>query len=341
MSITVSRQPSDEGPSLFVQNLPGSFAELGPLGHEVRLEAGAVLWREGDPGDHVILLVEGRLEVSHETPDGDEITIRHLYPGAVAGEMAALDGQARSATVRAHGAARVLMIPAGSFRDFLRSRPDLLEQLFWLQVERVRSLTWRVSRTHHKAITDPLTGLYNYGFFRERLAIELERAEHTGDPVSLAMFDIDHFKHYNDTNGHLAGDKLLQDLAHLVPQSIRKDDIFGRYGGEAFLLILPNTNLRQGLATANKIRAMVAAHPFAFAEGQPLGSLSVSGGVAEYPHHGHDAQGLLHAADDALYEAKQQGRNRVAGARAAQAAPITPPERGLATASASGPARFL
>jgi CRP-like cAMP-binding protein len=191
-----------------VQNLPGSFAELGPLGHEVRLEAGAVLWREGDPGDHVILLVEGRLEVSHETPDGDEITIRHLYPGAVAGEMAALDGQARSATVRAHGAARVLMIPAGSFRDFLRSRPDLLEQLFWLQVERVRSLTWRVSRTHHKAITDPLTGLYNYGFFRERLAIELERAQHTGDPVSLAMFDIDHFKHYNDSHGHQEGSRV-------------------------------------------------------------------------------------------------------------------------------------
>src|SRR6185503_20817349 len=73
MSSNVSRQPSDEGPSLFVQNLPGSFADLGPLGQEVRLEAGAVLWREGDPGDHVILLVEGRLEVSHETPDGDEI----------------------------------------------------------------------------------------------------------------------------------------------------------------------------------------------------------------------------------------------------------------------------
>jgi CRP-like cAMP-binding protein len=100
--------PKDEGPDLFVHNLPGSFSELGPLGREVTLDAGAVLWKEGDRGDHVILLVEGRLEVSHQTPDGEQITIRHLYPGAVAGEMAALDGQARSATVRAHGASRVL-----------------------------------------------------------------------------------------------------------------------------------------------------------------------------------------------------------------------------------------
>ena len=178
--------------------------------------------------------------------------------------------------------------------------------------------------------------------YRSASAAREHREEGTRIPVlSVFLFDIDHFKHYNDTNGHLAGDKLLQDLAHLVPQSIRKDDIFGRYGGEAFLLILPNTNLRQGLATANKIRAMVAAHRFAFAERQPLGSLSVSGGVAEYPHHGRDAQGLLHAADDALYEAKQQGRNRVAGAMVAQAAVVAPTERGLAPASAPSPARSL
>ena len=234
----MSGVPKDEGPSLFVHSLPGSFSDLGPLGRELALDAGAVLWKEGDPGDHVILLVEGRLEVSHQTPDGDEITIRHLYPGAVAGEMAALDGQARSATVRAHGASRVLMIPAGSFREFLRSRPDLLEQLFWLQVERVRSLTWRVSRTHHKAITDPLTGLYNYGFFRERLALELERAQLTGDPVALAMFDIDHFKNYNDSHGHQEGNRVLQKVAELLRQTGRRGDVLARYGGEEFVALL-------------------------------------------------------------------------------------------------------
>ena len=141
-------EPSDSGPSPSDQALPGSFGDLGPLGREQALEPGATLWQEGDPGDHVVLLLEGRLEVSHQAPDGEDIVLRHLYPGAVAGEMAALDGQARSATVRARSASRVLLIPASRFRQFLQDRPDVLEQLFWLQLERIRSLTWRVSRTH-------------------------------------------------------------------------------------------------------------------------------------------------------------------------------------------------
>src|SRR3990172_5416799 len=217
-------QPKDDGPALTQQELPGTFADLGPLAPESALDPGAGLWREGDAGDHVVLLLEGRLEVSHQTPEGEELVLRHLYPGAVAGEMAALDGQARSATVRARSPSRALSIPAVRFREFLRERPDVLEQLFWLQLERVRSLTWRVSRTHHRAITDPLTGLYNYGFFRERLAMELERAQLTGDTLALTIFDIDHFKHYNDTHGHQEGNKVLQKVAEILKQTGRRGD---------------------------------------------------------------------------------------------------------------------
>jgi diguanylate cyclase (GGDEF)-like protein len=142
--------------------------------------------------------------------------------------------------------------------------------------------------------------------------------------LSVFLFDIDHFKHYNDTNGHLAGDKLLQELARVVPDTVRKDDIFGRFGGEEFLLILPNTNLAQALAAANKIRSLLAGYQFPFSDRQPLKAITVSGGVAEYPYHGRDAQSLLHAADEALYEAKRQGRNRVmAAATAKRAAPAS------------------
>jgi diguanylate cyclase (GGDEF)-like protein len=129
--------------------------------------------------------------------------------------------------------------------------------------------------------------------------------------LSVFLFDIDHFKHYNDTNGHLAGDNLLQELARAVQGSIRKDDIFGRFGGEEFLVILPNSDINHALAAANKIRSMISSQPFPFADKQPLGLISVSGGVAEYPHDGLDAASLLKAADEALYEAKRQGRNRI------------------------------
>ena len=309
----MSGVPKDEGPSLFVHNLPGSFSDLGPLGRELTLEAGAVLWKEGDPGDHVILLTEGRLEVSHQTPEGDVITIRHLYPGAVAGEMAALDGQARSATVRAHGASRVLMIPAGTFREFLRKRPDLLEQLFWLQVERVRSLTWRVSRTHHKAITDPLTSLYNYGFFRERLALELERAQLMGDPVALAMFDIDHFKHYNDSHGHQEGNRVLQKVAELLRETGRRGDVLARYGGEEFVALLYGATAADAWRFAESFRQAVATQGLPGESSQPLGHLTVSSGIATFPFDAQDDIALVKVADARLYQAKEQGRNRTVG----------------------------
>jgi diguanylate cyclase (GGDEF)-like protein len=309
----VSGAPKDDGPGFFVQSLPGSFSDLGPLGRELALDAGAVLWKEGDAGDHLVLLLEGRLEVSHQTPDGEEITIRHLYPGAVAGEMAALDGQARSATVRAHSAVRVLMVPAGSFREFLRSRPDLLEQLFWLQVERVRSLTWRVSRTHHKAITDPLTGLYNYGFFRERLALELERAQLTGDSVALAMFDIDHFKHYNDSHGHQEGNRVLQKVAELLRDTGRRGDVLARYGGEEFVALLYGASASDAWRFADAFRHGVATHGFAGEADQPLGRISVSSGVATFPLDAQDDIGLVKVADARLYQAKEKGRNCIVG----------------------------
>jgi diguanylate cyclase (GGDEF)-like protein len=141
---------------------------------------------------------------------------------------------------------------------------------------------------------------------------------------SVFLFDIDHFKHYNDTNGHLAGDRLLQDLTRAVQESIRKDDIFGRFGGEEFLLILPNTSCAQALAAANKVRTMIAGRSFPFAGRQPMGLLSVSGGVAEYPHDGMDTAGLLQAADAALYEAKRGGRNRVLAASGRHPGPEPP-----------------
>jgi len=302
----------DESPPV-VQTLPGSFGDLGPLGRETALEAGAVLWQEGDPGDHVVLLQEGRLEVSHRTPDGEEVVLRHLYPGAVVGEMAALDGQARSATVRARSPSRVLLIAADRFRQFLRERPDVLEQLFWLQLERVRSLTWRVSRTHHRAITDPLTGLYNYGFFRERLAMELERAQLTGDPVALVIFDIDHFKNYNDTHGHQEGNRVLVKVAEMLKSTGRRGDVVARYGGEEFVGLLYGATAKDAWRFAEAFRGSVAAAGFPGEDKQPMGRITVSGGIAVFPMDAQDDLAFIKSADARLYEAKQAGRNRNVG----------------------------
>jgi diguanylate cyclase (GGDEF)-like protein len=178
-----------------------------------------------------------------------------------------------------------------------------------------------VRRMKTTAEMDGLTRVFNKKHLEQRLgdliyqaacaAYDRRGAERPAPSLAVFLFDIDHFKNYNDTNGHLAGDRLLQELARLVNDSVRKGDVFGRFGGEEFLLIQPETDATAALASAEKLRTLVASHAFAFAEKQPLGCLSISGGVAEYPRHGVDAAGILLAADEALYRAKRGGRNRV------------------------------
>jgi diguanylate cyclase (GGDEF)-like protein len=161
---------------------------------------------------------------------------------------------------------------------------------------------------------DGLTKVFNKRHMTNTLAECIFEAQQTLSRLSIFLIDIDNFKNYNDRNGHGAGDRLLQQLALVVRDSVRKDDIFGRFGGEEFLLILPGADLGQAMAVSYKVRAAIAAYPFAFAEGQPLGMLSISGGVAEYPEDAQDSARLLEAADAALYLAKGQGRNRVLAA---------------------------
>ena len=195
----------------------------------------------------------------------------------------------------------------------------------------------QVSRMKLTAEMDGLTRIYNRKHlehalnelvYRAACAAYDQRSAGQAQPaqsLSVFLFDIDNFKNYNDTNGHLAGDKLLQELAGLVNQSVSKDDIFGRFGGEEFLVVLPQANATQAMAAAERIRSLLANHPFPFAEKQPLGCISVSGGVAQYPFHGLDAAGLLHASDEALYKAKRSGRNRVLQADAVAPVPSVAP----------------
>ncbi|MBN2368858.1 MAG: GGDEF domain-containing protein [Vicinamibacteria bacterium] len=158
---------------------------------------------------------------------------------------------------------------------------------------------------------DELTQLLNKQHTMRLFTEELRKAQRQGSRLSLFMFDIDFFKHYNDTNGHMAGDILLRLLAQLVSEHIRAEDILGRYGGEEFLLILPGASAREALLVARKIRDLVAEYGFPARDCQPRGRLTISGGVAEFPAHGTATTALLRAADAALYEAKHLGRNRV------------------------------
>jgi len=162
-----------------------------------------------------------------------------------------------------------------------------------------------------RANRDSLTGLSNHRYFQETLRSEIKRAERYGRAVSVIMLDIDDFKTLNDTHGHLAGDKVLEDMAHVLVGGTRVDiDLVARYGGEEFAIILPETDAKAAGYLAERIRKSVKNHIFIGEGGGEL-KVTISLGVAQTPVHASNAEGLVMAADLALYRSKALGKDRV------------------------------
>jgi diguanylate cyclase (GGDEF)-like protein len=160
---------------------------------------------------------------------------------------------------------------------------------------------------------DPLTGIYNRGFFNDILPRELSLAGRMRFPLALIMLDIDRFKRVNDQYGHRTGDVVLQEMAALLGRSIRASDILCRYGGEEFAILLPNTACSDALALAQKLRRALRTQPLAqrlLAKGR---TITVTMGVAAYPEDASSPEALVESADQRLYRGKQAGRDRVVG----------------------------
>lgn len=165
-----------------------------------------------------------------------------------------------------------------------------------------------------QSIRDPLTGLFNRRFMEESLELEVRRAGRNQRPLGVIMLDLDHFKHFNDTFGHEAGDTLLRELGTMLQTNIRGEDIACRYGGEEFTLILPEGSAEITLQRANSLREAIKRMDVQH-RNQPLGRITISMGVAIFPEHGRTGQALLQASDAALYRSKDEGRDRVTVAK--------------------------
>lgn len=163
---------------------------------------------------------------------------------------------------------------------------------------------------HNQAIRDPLTGLFNRRYMEESLKREVHRAERKGISLGVIMLDIDHFKQFNDTFGHAAGDVLLHELGSLLQVRIRKADIACRYGGEEFILILPETSPDDTRQRAEQLREEFK-HLNLQYDGRSIKAATLSLGVAVFPEHGSTAEAISRAADLALFQAKREGRDRV------------------------------
>jgi diguanylate cyclase (GGDEF)-like protein len=167
-------------------------------------------------------------------------------------------------------------------------------------------------KTRELSLHDPLTGLANRRMNSMELEKQFARARRSGSPLSVIMFDLDNFKDYNDTYGHSAGDALLVRVANIIHDEIREIDLAVRYGGEEFLILLPDTGLWAGMEVAERIRSRVAATPFPCnGDRGSITRMTLSGGVAVADETVDSAERLIDSADSAMYGAKQHGRNRI------------------------------
>lgn len=164
--------------------------------------------------------------------------------------------------------------------------------------------------TEHLSITDGLTSLYNHRHFHEQLEVEVKRAQRYDLNLSLIMIDLDRFKKFNDSYGHLQGDTLLRKIAQILKNSLRETDFVARYGGEEFVVILPETNKEGASVAAERVRKTINEQTF----GEVGAKMTVSLGVASYPDDACLRTDLIKKADEALYRAKREGRNRTCSA---------------------------
>jgi diguanylate cyclase len=193
----------------------------------------------------------------------------------------------------------------------MRETNKALEERLTLSKNEISNLQHSLEAIRAESLTDPLTGLGNRKYFDRMIDMAVQNALANSEPLSLLMFDIDHFKSFNDSYGHLTGDQVLRLVGLSLKQTIKGQDITARYGGEEFAVVLPNTALRQALTVADHIRRAVMAKELKKkSTGEILGRVTISVGVSMLKQ-GDDTDSLIERADACLYAAKRNGRNRV------------------------------
>jgi len=307
--LAVSRLPDTlEDEIVLGQLLFNEHKQWGHLFEEREFQAGQVLFHEDGAGDSAYIILSGMLAVvvgDFSAP----IVLGCRKKEQSIGEMALLEDSPRSASIVALEPVRLMEISRQNFQILLKESVTFSQGILRLLSMRLREASLAFESATVEKIKDPLTGLYNRRYMEIMLTHELQRAERSGYQVSLIMMDIDHFKKLNDTYGHPAGDEVLRSLADLMKSQIRRADVACRYGGEEFLIILPESSIEIASERAELLRSTFAELQVEY-EGQTMqGKLSL--GVAVFPDHAATPKQLVQIADKALYQAKTGGRNRV------------------------------
>ena len=303
------------GLELFHGVCPDDVQELLQKCDRCDLVNGELLLSPGNKNENVYVVLSGGLNVHVGSPDAPILATMDV--GACAGEMSIIEDRDPSAYVIAAEPTHLLVIHKDVLWDLVNASHEFSKNLLVVLSERVRSHNqfiaesigeWRKFEKH--ATTDALTGLSNRHAMEEIFPREINRCIQDEQPVSLIMVDVDRFKSFNDKFGHVAGDRALSAVAHVLQHQFRPRDLLVRYGGDEFSVLLPGVGKEEAIAIAERVRQSVCGSTESSADSLIQVPVEVSMGVAQLESHG-TFESLLKAADAALYRAKNSGRNAV------------------------------
>lgn len=288
----------------------------------VRVAAGQSVLDANNRGGCLYIVLRGALNVEPMATQGGgaDGTATKVLPGECVGELSVLDEESNSSTITAVQQTDLLVIEADRLWKLIDESNDVARNLLRLLSFRVRTANAQLRRRQkvgefyrQLSMLDGLTGLHNRAWLDENLSPLIADAHATSKPLSIVMIDLDHFKQFNDTYGHLAGDEALKMASRVLNGALRPTDFAVRYGGEELLVILPGSSQTAGVMVAQRL-CMRLQQAVVFADmRKPLPHITASFGVAGLMP-AQDANSLISAADAALYHAKESGRNRVSAA---------------------------
>jgi diguanylate cyclase (GGDEF)-like protein len=305
--------------------------DLLALLHPRELSKGQTLFQQGDPGGELFVVESGALGIAVTLDDGKNLEIAEFKKGDFFGEMSIFEKESRSATCYAKRRSRLLAVNEREFLRFVESNPVSAAKVMarMLAVTRRRledtggflsdMVQWGED-ARRRAITDPLTGLYNRRYLEEAIEEHFMKASTGSKPLSVVMLDLDHFREINEKYTEKAGDQVIKAAADIFRRFLRPTDMAARYGGDEFTFILPDTDAKTAHTIMEAIRRTIEetdlletalAERKDKSENSPLQRVTTSQGLACFPDHASDPKALREAADGALYRAKETGRNRV------------------------------